>query len=248
MIRRWLGHGGSFPMVFPPFLLEEGHTVESFQHSVFPGLRGTHMENAYDFYKPNLASEYPLVDGKLSIQCYFRALDRCYTAYRQKIQKQWKRGRGPGGGRWCLYLCLKVSATQYCSAFDTNKVKFLRGTVCEGRRFILACHLGDSRPKIWQPHWFRHHDSTMRLQPRNQIQSNHSPKAPPWDTIVGSNFHPDSLTIYIGLWGLNVFMSVGSQLKCIRQGLFFPSMKSSVRRVSSYPSLTLFPGSMLKPI
>ncbi|KAM5256015.1 hydroxymethylglutaryl-CoA synthase, mitochondrial isoform 1-T1 [Ctenodactylus gundi] len=54
------------------------------------GLRGTHMENAYDFYKPNLASEYPLVDGKLSIQCYLRALDRCYAAYRRKIQSQWK--------------------------------------------------------------------------------------------------------------------------------------------------------------
>ncbi|ERE92077.1 hydroxymethylglutaryl-CoA synthase [Cricetulus griseus] len=55
------------------------------------GLRGTHMENAYDFYKPNLSSEYPLVDGKLSIQCYMRALDRCYAAYRKKIQNQWKR-------------------------------------------------------------------------------------------------------------------------------------------------------------
>uniref|UniRef100_A0A2K5DM69 Hydroxymethylglutaryl-CoA synthase n=1 Tax=Aotus nancymaae TaxID=37293 RepID=A0A2K5DM69_AOTNA len=54
------------------------------------GLRGTHMENVYDFYKPNLASEYPVVDGKLSIQCYLRALDRCYTSYRQKIQNQWK--------------------------------------------------------------------------------------------------------------------------------------------------------------
>ncbi|XP_053448242.1 hydroxymethylglutaryl-CoA synthase, mitochondrial [Nycticebus coucang] len=54
------------------------------------GLRGTHMENVYDFYKPNLASEYPLVDGKLSIQCYLRALDRCYTSYRHKIQNQWK--------------------------------------------------------------------------------------------------------------------------------------------------------------
>ncbi|XP_037682173.1 hydroxymethylglutaryl-CoA synthase, mitochondrial [Choloepus didactylus] len=54
------------------------------------GLRGTHMENVYDFYKPDLASEYPMVDGKLSIQCYFRALDRCYAFYRQKIQKQWK--------------------------------------------------------------------------------------------------------------------------------------------------------------
>lgn len=63
----------------------------------FAGLRGTHMENVYDFYKPNLASEYPLVDGKLSIQCYMRALDRCYAAYRKKIQNQWKKGTGLGG-------------------------------------------------------------------------------------------------------------------------------------------------------
>ncbi|XP_004689536.1 PREDICTED: hydroxymethylglutaryl-CoA synthase, mitochondrial isoform X1 [Condylura cristata] len=54
------------------------------------GVRATHMENAYDFYKPDSNSEYPLVDGKLSIQCYLRALDRCYTLYRQKIQSQWK--------------------------------------------------------------------------------------------------------------------------------------------------------------
>ncbi|XP_044528452.1 hydroxymethylglutaryl-CoA synthase, mitochondrial [Gracilinanus agilis] len=54
------------------------------------GLRGTHMENVYDFYKPDLASEYPVVDGKLSIQCYLRALDRCYAFYRKKIQNQWK--------------------------------------------------------------------------------------------------------------------------------------------------------------
>ncbi|KAL2771946.1 hydroxymethylglutaryl-CoA synthase, mitochondrial isoform 2 precursor [Daubentonia madagascariensis] len=60
------------------------------ESSYWDGLRGTHMENVYDFYKPNLASEYPLVDGKLSIQCYMRALDRCYASYRQKIQKQWK--------------------------------------------------------------------------------------------------------------------------------------------------------------
>uniref|UniRef100_H2RIA5 Hydroxymethylglutaryl-CoA synthase n=1 Tax=Pan troglodytes TaxID=9598 RepID=H2RIA5_PANTR len=60
------------------------------ESSSWDGLRGTHMENAYDFYKPNLASEYPIVDGKLSIQCYLRALDRCYTSYRKKIQNQWK--------------------------------------------------------------------------------------------------------------------------------------------------------------
>ncbi|XP_054837505.1 hydroxymethylglutaryl-CoA synthase, mitochondrial [Eublepharis macularius] len=55
------------------------------------GLRGTHMEHVYDFYKPNLASEYPLVDGQLSIQCYFRALDRCYATYRKKIESQWQK-------------------------------------------------------------------------------------------------------------------------------------------------------------
>ncbi|KAM5294643.1 hydroxymethylglutaryl-CoA synthase, mitochondrial [Glossophaga mutica] len=54
------------------------------------GLRGTHMENIYDFYKPDASTEYPVVDGKLSIQCYLRALDRCYAVYRQKIQNQWK--------------------------------------------------------------------------------------------------------------------------------------------------------------
>uniref|UniRef100_A0A8C5IJZ5 Hydroxymethylglutaryl-CoA synthase n=1 Tax=Junco hyemalis TaxID=40217 RepID=A0A8C5IJZ5_JUNHY len=54
------------------------------------GLRGTHMEHAYDFYKPNLSSEYPVVDGQLSIQCYLRALDRCYAVYRRKAQTQWQ--------------------------------------------------------------------------------------------------------------------------------------------------------------
>ncbi|XP_028936150.1 hydroxymethylglutaryl-CoA synthase, mitochondrial [Ornithorhynchus anatinus] len=54
------------------------------------GLRGTHMENAYDFYKPDLSSEYPVVDGKLSILCYLRALDRCYAFYRRKIEQQWQ--------------------------------------------------------------------------------------------------------------------------------------------------------------
>ncbi|XP_073212376.1 hydroxymethylglutaryl-CoA synthase, mitochondrial isoform X2 [Lepidochelys kempii] len=55
------------------------------------GVRGTHMEHVYDFYKPDLASEYPMVDGQLSIQCYFRALDQCYSIYRKKIQSQWQK-------------------------------------------------------------------------------------------------------------------------------------------------------------
>lgn len=53
------------------------------------GLRATHMEHAYDFYKPDLSSEYPVVDGKLSIQCYLSALDTCYQLYRKKFAKKY---------------------------------------------------------------------------------------------------------------------------------------------------------------
>lgn len=51
------------------------------------------MKHAYDFYKPDLMSEYPVVDGKLSIECYLSALDRCYSVYRNKVQAQWQRGQ-----------------------------------------------------------------------------------------------------------------------------------------------------------
>lgn len=53
---------------------------------VVENIRGSHFENAYDFYKPNLDSEYPTVDGALSITCYFRALDNCYDLYRQRFK------------------------------------------------------------------------------------------------------------------------------------------------------------------
>ncbi|KAH8817253.1 putative hydroxymethylglutaryl-CoA synthase [Xylogone sp. PMI_703] len=48
---------------------------------VEPGLRGTYMRHAYDFYKPDLTSEYPIVDGQFSMQCYTEAVDACYRAY-----------------------------------------------------------------------------------------------------------------------------------------------------------------------
>ena len=46
------------------------------------------MANAYDFYKPNLSSEYPEVDGPLSVVTYLQALDHAYTAYRNKLAKR----------------------------------------------------------------------------------------------------------------------------------------------------------------
>jgi len=52
------------------------------------GLRGTHIEHVYDFYKPRCDSEYPVVDGQLSIQSYLKALDFAYEVYRKKFAEK----------------------------------------------------------------------------------------------------------------------------------------------------------------
>ena len=49
-----------------------------------PGLRGTYMQHAYDFYKANLSTEFPLLDGMHSINCYTQAVDACYNAYNER--------------------------------------------------------------------------------------------------------------------------------------------------------------------
>ncbi|KAL2438586.1 Hydroxymethylglutaryl-CoA synthase [Exophiala dermatitidis] len=46
-----------------------------------PGLRGSYITHAYDFYKPDLTSEYPYVDGHFSLRCYTEAVDACYKTY-----------------------------------------------------------------------------------------------------------------------------------------------------------------------
>jgi len=51
-----------------------------------PGLRGSYMSHVYDFYKPDLTSEYPEVDGQFSIRCYTEALDSCYKKYNAREQ------------------------------------------------------------------------------------------------------------------------------------------------------------------
>lgn len=51
---------------------------------VEPGLRGTYMQHTYDFYKPDLTSEYPIVDGHFSVRCYTEAVDACYKAYNKR--------------------------------------------------------------------------------------------------------------------------------------------------------------------
>lgn len=52
------------------------------------GLRANHAQHAWDFYKPNMASEYPTVDGPLSNKCYLSALDKCYQLFCEKASKK----------------------------------------------------------------------------------------------------------------------------------------------------------------
>lgn len=49
------------------------------------------MANTYDFYKPQLSSEYPEVDGPVSVVTYVAALDAAYTVFREKVTKAAKR-------------------------------------------------------------------------------------------------------------------------------------------------------------
>ncbi|CAL1265309.1 unnamed protein product [Larinioides sclopetarius] len=65
------------------------------------GLRSTYMEHVYDFYKPNLMSEYPTVDGKLSVQSYAKALDKCYDGFCRKAEKLHKT---KGNSKKCFTL------------------------------------------------------------------------------------------------------------------------------------------------
>jgi len=59
------------------------NAVLSLEH----GLRATHMEHVYDFYKPDLLSEFPEVDGPLTVECYLRAVDNCYQRYMEKLRQ-----------------------------------------------------------------------------------------------------------------------------------------------------------------
>ena len=58
-----------------PLILESDTVVSYFEH-------------AYDFYKPNMSSEYPTVDGPLSNECYMRAIEHCYENFRGKVGSQ----------------------------------------------------------------------------------------------------------------------------------------------------------------
>jgi len=54
---------------------------------VLEPVHGTHMRNAWDFYKPDLSSEYPQVDGPETLQTYLGSVDATYDAFRSKYAK-----------------------------------------------------------------------------------------------------------------------------------------------------------------
>jgi hydroxymethylglutaryl-CoA synthase len=56
------------------------------------------MDNTYDFYKPKLDSEYPEVDGPLSVSTYIAAMDGAYTAFRAKVASAFKALNGHVNG------------------------------------------------------------------------------------------------------------------------------------------------------
>ncbi|KAJ7504263.1 hydroxymethylglutaryl-coenzyme A synthase N terminal-domain-containing protein [Mycena galericulata] len=64
---------------------------------VFEPIHGTYMADTYDFYKPNFSSEYPEVDGPLSVATYILALDSAYTTYKNKAAKAAKKAVNGNG-------------------------------------------------------------------------------------------------------------------------------------------------------
>ncbi|KAJ6602865.1 hydroxymethylglutaryl-coenzyme A synthase C terminal-domain-containing protein [Mycena vulgaris] len=65
---------------------------------VFEPVHGTYMADTSDFYKPNLSSEYPEVDGPVSVVTYIQALDSAYTSYKAKAPKVTKKANGHTNG------------------------------------------------------------------------------------------------------------------------------------------------------
>ncbi|KAK1524051.1 hydroxymethylglutaryl-CoA synthase [Colletotrichum costaricense] len=64
--------------------------------SMEPALKGTFMTHAYDFYKPDLKAEFPLVNGHESLRSYMSALDGCYQRLREKVEAANQRTNGLG--------------------------------------------------------------------------------------------------------------------------------------------------------
>ena len=55
------------------------------------GTRSSFMNDEYDFYKPNMNSEYPIVNGKYSNKLYQESLIYCYKNFKKNFKKKYKK-------------------------------------------------------------------------------------------------------------------------------------------------------------
>ncbi|PYH95674.1 hydroxymethylglutaryl-CoA synthase [Aspergillus ellipticus CBS 707.79] len=62
--------------------------------SLEPSLRGVYMTHTYDFYKPDLKAEFPIVDGHGSIFCYLSSVDECHKDLLRRAEVARKRQNG----------------------------------------------------------------------------------------------------------------------------------------------------------
>ncbi|KAL2918176.1 3-hydroxy-3-methylglutaryl coenzyme A synthase [Polyrhizophydium stewartii] len=69
------------------------------------GMRVSHIEHVWDFYKPDLHSEYPEVDGPLSNMCYTKAVDICYNRYLDKLEQRGVTGADSSYLDFMLFHC-----------------------------------------------------------------------------------------------------------------------------------------------
>lgn len=70
---------------------------------------GTYMEHAYDFYKPDFTSEYPVVDGHYSLTCYTKAFDQAYRKYLTKSGTTEEGAKQFGASAFHVPTCKLVS-------------------------------------------------------------------------------------------------------------------------------------------
>lgn len=99
---------------------------------VLDSIHGSYMQHAYDFYKPDLTSEYPYVDGHFSLTCYTRAMDQAYRAYNRKWVKAFGTEKPVDASRFdysvfhvpTCKLVTKSYARMYYNDFLANEAKF----------------------------------------------------------------------------------------------------------------------------
>lgn len=87
-------------------------------------IHGNHMANTYDFYKPKLDSEYPEVDGPVSVVTYVSALDQSYARFKEKTAKAAKRAQLNGHANGHINGTNGVNGADVKSTFTLDEIDY----------------------------------------------------------------------------------------------------------------------------